>query len=133
MGGEAPQNASARPFTLEEANATLPNVIPLLEALRDAHAVMEKLHDRVMESVPTNGGGETHQSFIDASGEAAKAMHHLNKLGVVVRDPANGLIDFPTVHDGREAFLCWKLGEGESIAFWHPPETGFAGRRPVEG
>ena len=133
MGDEAPGSASARHFTLEEANATLPSVIPLVEVLRDAHVVMEKLHDQVMESVPTNGGGETHRSFIDASGEAAKAMHRLNKMGVVVRDPANGLIDFPTVREGREAFLCWKLGEGGSIGFWHPPETGFAGRQPVEG
>jgi hypothetical protein len=54
----------------------------------------------------------------------------LEELGIVLRDPARGLIDFPAVHLGRQVLLCWQLGE-DDIAWWHFPEEGFAGRHPL--
>jgi len=117
-------------FTLEEASELLDDVRALVEQLRDAHAVMEDRHDSVMASTPTNGGGEAHQAFLDASRAANEALEALNGMGIAVRDPANGLIDFPTIRDGQLAFLCWKLGE-DQIGWWHPTETGFAGRQPL--
>ena len=48
-----------------------------------------------------------------------------------VKDPDQGLIDFRTKRRGREVYLCWKLGEGDRVAFWHDLETGFSGRRPL--
>ncbi len=119
-----------RTFSLEEANALLPEVRPLLEEMRDAHAAMERHHDEVMGSVPTNGGGEVHRAFLEASQAAARAGRALGGQGIIVRDPSTGLIDFPTIRDGELVYLCWKLGE-DDIAWWHPPETGFAGRRPL--
>jgi len=49
---------------------------------------------------------------------------------IVVRDVDQGLIDFPGRRDGREIYLCWRLGE-ESVDFWHDKETGFPGRQPL--
>jgi hypothetical protein len=117
-------------FTAEEANALLPKVTPLVEELRDAHAIMEERQDDVTESIPTNGGGAVHREFLDASTRAAAALQTLEELGLVVRDPSSGLVDFPGIRDGREVFLCWRLGE-EAVAWFHPPETGFAGRQPL--
>ena len=119
-----------RTFTLEEANALVPEVRPVLEALRDAHAAMERHHDDVMGSVPTNGGGEVHRAFLEASQSAARAQKDLGDRGIIVRDPSTGLIDFPAIRDGELVYLCWKLGE-DAIGWWHPPEAGFAGRRPL--
>jgi hypothetical protein len=82
------------------------------------------------ESIPTNGGGAVHREFLDASTQAAAALQRLEELGIVVRDPSSGLVDFPGIRDGREVFLCWRLGE-EAVAWFHPPETGFAGRQPL--
>jgi hypothetical protein len=53
-------------------------------------------------------------------------------LGVDVKDPDQGLIDFPAKRRGREILLCWKLGEGDRISYWHDLETGFAGRKLIE-
>jgi hypothetical protein len=117
-------------FTADEANALLPKVAPLVEELRDAHAIMEERQDDVTESIPTNGGGAVHREFLDASTRAAAALGTLEELGLVVRDPSSGLVDFPAIRDGREVFLCWRLGE-EAVAWFHPPETGFAGRQPL--
>jgi hypothetical protein len=117
-------------FSAAEANELLPTVGPLLEELKDAHSLMEERQDDVTESIPTNGGGAVHREFLDASTRAAKALSALQDLGLVVRDPSSGLVDFPALRDGTEVFLCWRLGE-PAVAWFHPPETGFAGRQPL--
>jgi len=51
--------------------------------------------------------------------------------GIVLRDLARGLIDFPaTSPGGRDYWLCRVNGE-ERVEWWHWPEDGFAGRRPL--
>jgi hypothetical protein len=119
-----------RLFTVEEANELLPKVVPQLEALRDAHEKMEELQQQVLDSVPTNGGGEAHRTYVEAARKAEAALRALNEMGIVVRDPQSGLIDFPSERDGQEVLLCWRLGE-KAVGWWHPPETGFAGRQPL--
>ena len=64
-----------------------------------------------------------HESLRETLGELAG-------MGIQVKDVDRGLIDFPAVIDGQDALLCWRLGE-PSIAHWHTPEDGFAGRRPL--
>jgi hypothetical protein len=54
----------------------------------------------------------------------------LKKRSVEPKNPPEGLVDFPTIIDGREAFLCWKLDEPE-VLFWHELEAGFAGRQSL--
>ena len=48
----------------------------------------------------------------------------------LLRDIEQGLIDFPGTRDGKEVFLCWRMGE-DAVNYWHDPDTGFAGRRPL--
>ena len=55
----------------------------------------------------------------------------LVELGIELKDPNIGLIDFPTLVDGREAYLCWKLGEPE-VGFWHELAAGVQGRQSVD-
>ena len=57
-------------------------------------------------------------------------VDELKKLGVEPKNPPEGLIDFPTIVDGREAFLCWKVDEPE-LLYWHELEAGFAGRQSL--
>lgn len=51
--------------------------------------------------------------------------------GAEVKDALRGLLDFPAEIDGGAACWCWLAGE-EDIGWWHPAESGFAGRRRVE-
>jgi hypothetical protein len=62
--------------------------------------------------------------------EIAACVEELNELGVQVKDLDIGLIDFPSLRDGDEILLCWRLGEGD-IAWWHTLDGGFAGRQPI--
>lgn len=121
---------SERLFTVEEANVLLPQLVPLLEALRDAQRAMAERQDDVLSSATGNGGGSAGKEFLEASQTAGRTLAEINALGIQVRDPEAGLIDFPSERDGEEIFLCWRLGE-DAVAWWHPTDSGFAGRQPL--
>jgi hypothetical protein len=122
-----------RHYTLAEASELLPHVVELIGRMRSAR---ERLGDRdareaLSEAGPTNGGGRPGVTVSQAFIELQDAMAELRGLEVVLRDLDRGLLDFPSLRDGKEIYLCWQDGE-EAIGFWHEPEAGFAGRRPLE-
>jgi hypothetical protein len=57
-------------------------------------------------------------------------VRELKALGVELKDYFTGLIDFPSLMDGRPVYLCWRLGEPE-VAHWHELEAGVAGRQKL--
>ena len=63
--------------------------------------------------------------------DLCRAFDRIGKSGVQVKDPREGLLDFPARRDGRDVLLCWKVGE-PTLSFWHHPEDGLAGRRRVD-
>lgn len=129
-----------RVFTPEEANAALAEVRPLVEQMVARRADLLAARARQAEvaaHVVGNGGGLDPQlpaalAAAAAAAEAAlrEAVEALLDLGVLVKDLDSGLVDFPSVRDGREVLLCWQLGE-ERVAWWHDPDAGFAGRQPL--
>jgi hypothetical protein len=60
----------------------------------------------------------------------AAELAALDELGVELKDPALGLIDFRSLRDGRVVYLCWRIGE-PSIGYWHELDAGFASRKPI--
>jgi hypothetical protein len=64
------------------------------------------------------------------SADLQAALGELAALGVECKGLDVGLVDFPAVVGGEPAYLCWQLGE-PAVAWWHRPDTGFGGRRPV--
>ena len=59
-------------------------------------------------------------------------FEELAALGVEMKDPNKGLVDFPALLDDRVVYLCWKLGE-ETVEHWHELTAGFDNRESVEG
>jgi hypothetical protein len=57
-------------------------------------------------------------------------IDELSSFGCELKDPTIGLIDFLSLRNDREVYLCWHLGE-ERINFWHFLDAGFAGRQPL--
>jgi hypothetical protein len=130
--------ARHRLFTVAEANAMLPL---LRSILRDVTALAHSLRERqhLLDSVQPSSTGkvlDVYQEEIQQAHESLERdqerMHEyeaeLKKLGVELKDYFTGLIDFYSLRDGREVFLCWRLGEPE-VAHWHDLEAGFAGRQ----
>ncbi|MFN2544726.1 MAG: DUF2203 domain-containing protein [Actinomycetota bacterium] len=117
-------------FSVEQANAMLPDLAPALEAMRGARRVVMESAERVKGNVAGNGGGSESEGYRDALDLLRRETERLSTEGVIVRDVESGLVDFPSERDGAPIFLCWRLGE-EEVGFWHPPDTGFGGRRPL--
>ncbi|MSQ11781.1 MAG: DUF2203 family protein [Dehalococcoidia bacterium] len=127
-------------FTVDEAHALLPwlteqlaRLVPLLEERERLRAEVARAQMRVR----TNGGsphaGEEAARLKEleaASSRADGLLKEVAEKGIVLRDPARGLVDFPSLREGREIHLCWLKGE-ECIAFWHEVDAGFAGRQPL--
>jgi hypothetical protein len=123
----------ARHYTLEEASELLPRVIEIIERMRAARNQLgdREARDALSEAGPTNGGGTPGRTVSQGFLELRDSMIELRELEVVIRDLDRGLLDFPSLRDGREVYLCWQEGE-DAIRFWHEPDAGFSGRRPLD-
>jgi len=137
-----------RYFTLEGANRLVPAVAAAMDralqlrvllrreidalAHQGLHVSQAVLMGREPERVPP--GSEN--ALERARGLYATIMDELRSveaLGADVKGREDGLVDFWSLLDGEtEVLLCWKLGES-AIAFFHHPDDGFAGRKPVSG
>jgi hypothetical protein len=122
----------ARHYTLEEARERLPWVQEKLAALRGARARLtdQEARQALADGSPTNGGGHRGKQVGEAFVELQNGIAEFDRRGIVLRDLDSGLIDFPSLRDGREIYLCWIDGESD-IGFWHELDAGYAGRRPL--
>lgn len=122
-----------RHYTRDEANALLPRVKPLLRKLRDAKDMLtdEEAHEVLAEAAPTNGGGEPGVQVGEAFMEVQQLLGALNEAGIVVRDVDRGLIDFPSIREEQEVYLCWELGE-DAVDHWHDLDSGYRGRQSLD-
>lgn len=100
--------------------------------LRSARAGLsdDDAREALAEAGPQNGGGSPGRLVSEAFVELRAALRQLQEAEVVLRDLDRGLVDFPSVREGREVYLCWLEGEPE-IGYWHDLEAGFDGREPL--
>ncbi|HUD23109.1 MAG TPA: DUF2203 domain-containing protein [Acidobacteriaceae bacterium] len=133
----------SKTFTLHEAQTLLPVVEALLLRAQAAGARADELETEMQQlSQRIFMSGGMHVNVAQAAKrradrekalqEARDTLAEMDEIGVQVKDLEKGLLDFPSVMDGRDVLLCWKLGEKE-IGYWHTPEDGFAGRKPLDG
>ena len=119
-------------YTVDQANAALGHVSEVLDRLRRAREGLndEEVRAALGEAAPQNGGGEPGRKVSESFLALRSGLLELQALEIVLRDLERGLIDFPSIRDGREVYLCWEEGE-ERIEFWHDVESGYAGRQPL--
>lgn len=120
-----------RTYTHAEARRALPHA---RERIGEVAAMAAELHALAAElraERPTPGAlpaAKALEARID------EALGWFGAEGIQVKGIAPALLDFPAraVHEGRriEVLLCWRDGE-DDVTTWHPPETGYLGRRPI--
>lgn len=127
-------------YTVEEAQAALPAIIPVLERIRAAYVELRALQASLSAEVrgasgdghllanPWQEGGENRVEELNR--ELRRGASELDRRGVELKAPDKGLIDFFHEHDGRVVYLCFHLGEPR-IQYWHELQAGFAGRQPL--
>ena len=122
-------------FTIEEANALLPSVREILRKIQRSRrrlAAYRKESKLAAEGAELGGGGITDGPLYAAIlTNFTEEMAELEDLGVQLKDFERGLVDFPSLRDGRVVLLCWQLGEGDELEWWHDVDAGFSGRTPL--
>ena len=130
-------------FDVDAANATLPEVGPLLQTLADQRSELIRLRDASVAAASGAGSGpgsepepdreEARRIRLRMQGlvdQMAAAVARIDALGITLRDIERGLIDFPALASGRQVWLCWQLGE-DRVDHWHELDTGFGSRRAL--
>ena len=117
-------------YTVQEANALLPYLAPTLVELREKFEEAAKIRAKVSGIASGNGWSPTRENWSRTLARVAELMDRIQEWEIQLRDINTGLIDFPTVIAGDQAWLCWRLGEDE-VAYWHPGDEGFDSRRPL--
>ena len=122
-------------FTVDEANALLPRVRVIVGRIQRAHRKVSHYRDEAKQAAEAaeQGGGGMGEGIAYATvlTELTTQIAALEGLGVQLKDFDRGLVDFPSLRDGRVVLLCWQMGEGDELEWWHDIDAGFAGRTPL--
>jgi hypothetical protein len=139
MAPSKPAETNRRYFTVEEANKTLPLVKAIVTDIVRQFRIVNDLRQRLAAvqsdrrrpaTDPYSEEMAQSQAELEAEEEKlATYIDELTKLGVELKGP-DGLCDFYSIMDGREVYLCWRLGEPE-VLHWHELNAGVAGRKPL--
>ena len=129
-----------RYFTLDEAREHVPWLAQLFADLKPLRARARELggETRALEQrIGSNGGSTTRERldqqralFEEVAAQINEKADAISEKGILVKGVEPGLVDFPSLREGREVYLCWREGEAQ-IDFWHEVDTGFAGRQPL--
>jgi hypothetical protein len=128
----------ARYYGIDEANLRLAELRPLLEQLRADRNRVAELQRDLTRGRQTNGSAEHAEELAEIEDEEREIVRRMqtsvgqiDAWGVTLRDIGSGLIDFPALANGRPIWLCWRLGEDDSIGWWHEVTSGFDSRQPL--
>lgn len=123
-----------RYFTLEEANALLPELRPLVGRLLEIRArvvVQSRDLGDFFADLHSDIGNAQASRLVNEFEEIEQLVRQVQSYGCVIKSLEAGLVDFLADRDGRDVFLCWRYNEPR-IAYYHELHTGFGGRRPLE-
>ncbi len=132
----------SKTFTLSEAQTLLPVLESLLRRAQktgaraaEIEAELEQLRQRIFVSggmhIEVTVAARRRAERDKALQDTQDTLTEIDEIGVQVKDLDKGLLDFPSVMEGKSILLCWKLGEPE-IGYWHSVEEGYAGRKPID-
>ena len=129
-------------FDRREAEELLITIAPWLEEARGEKQKIEAFKNelaQVASRIMVLGGTSPPLADLlrkktvhdEAAGRLVEIVNRIQETGVLVKDLDIGLVDFPSLLEGEEIYLCWKLGETR-INFWHGIDEGYTGRKPLD-
>ena len=126
-------------FTREEAEALLPQIAVVLRKIQEGRGAILQTQEE-LDALRVQAAGNGHhlhermiklqQSLSHQTQMLRSMVDEVHSFGCELKDPERGLIDFLSLRNGQEIYLCWYLGE-ERINYWHYLHTGLAGRQPL--
>ena len=129
-------------FKIHEAQELLPMIGVYLEQARDQKQKVDGLNEELSQAAarimvlggsipPHNDLSRKKTELDDFATRVQESVSRILETGCLIKDLDEGLVDFPSLLNGEEIYLCWKLGE-KRIEFWHGVQEGFAGRKPLD-
>jgi hypothetical protein len=126
-----------RLFTVNEANALLPTLLPLIERILDSIRRLRRKSETVVRDGHLDPEAYDFMDRLQEDPEIARLVgeirgwvEEIDSHGCICKGVEQGLIDFPCVLGAEVVFLCWQVGEA-SVGHWHRIEEGFGGRRTL--
>jgi hypothetical protein len=121
-------------FTVDKANTILPKVKKKFDEILYCKNNVMDIQEELQNLSDSNCSFE---KFIKKKQELNhivtslyKMIQELEDMGVMVKSVDEGLLDFPSIRNDKEIWLCWKFGENK-VKFWHGKDEGFMGRKPI--
>src|ERR1041385_9081904 len=114
--------STSRKFTLEQANKALPLVKRIVADIVRTHGQAVAVKQSLDQALAREKAALQNQ-LDDAVDRLSALVDELGEVGVELKDYESGLVDFVGRHEGRDVYLCWKLGE-EKVLFWHELGAG---------
>lgn len=131
------ESSFSRLFTVNEANALLPTVRPLIERILENIRRLKSKSETVIRQQQLDPEAADLMDRLQQDDEIAQLVNEvkngvdeIHQHGCICKGVERGLIDFPCMLGAEVVFLCWQLGE-PTVGHWHRVEDGFAGRRPL--
>ena len=121
-------------FTLDEANALIPWLAEKFQNLNLVRQEYVSIQER-MNDPRINSGNEIEVSELKSTSDQLarqleEGVEEILDQGIIVRDMSLGLVDFPSLRDNRDIYLCWIGGEVH-VDYWHEVNQGFSHRQPI--
>ena len=126
----SPPKPGKKYFTLDEAERALPYVRRVADDIADRYERAVNVRQRIEQTDMEDPLEELRDEYEKLMDQLNGLIDELGLVGVELKDFERGLIDFPSLHEGREVYLCWQRGE-DTIQAWHEVDAGFAGRQEI--
>ncbi len=122
-------------FTTDEADALIPDLEKIFECVAELTAQAEVkaagLRKRQQTADQDHAAEVIERSQLQFLAQGINDwMQKIVELGALPKGVDPALVDFPSRVEGREAYLCWKLGE-KKVTHYHPVDEGFSTRKPL--
>jgi len=133
-------------YTVDEANSLIPT---MQEVFRGIDVIKSKILESgrkievlklLWDDSVADSGNPDHQDFVAHKSSIENDVGEVERLvkeEIIrrgIRFPVggieSGLVDFPSVYEGRWVYLCWRNGE-EELRYWHETNSGFPGRQQI--
>ena len=129
-----------RYFKLEEAQGYVSWLVEKFEAIESLRSKISELKENIQNlqsGINLNGGGSVIEQISNYSSErddisklVDENIQSIHEKGILLKSIEHALVDFPSIREGREVYLCWHSGE-EEIRYWHEINVGFSGRQEL--
>ncbi len=122
-----PRPLVRRLYTPALANRSLPLVRRIAADIQETARRIQA----VSRELAADAAGDFVPSELEALRDRFDGLvAELEALGVELKDPLTGLLDFRARRGSSEVYLCWRLGE-DAVLHWHELGAGFGGRQPI--